>query len=50
MSISGMLAVFGDDGEQLVCLDHSVCIETRKTGQGYNANGSECHTQEWGWW
>lgn len=44
-----MLAAFGDDGEQLVCLDHGVSIETRKTGQGYNAKGFECHTQEWGW-
>ena len=34
VSTSGMLAVFGD-GEQLVYLDHGVCIETRKIGQGY---------------
>lgn len=32
VSKSGML-VSGDVGEPLVCLDHGVCIEARKTGQ-----------------
>lgn len=30
MSKSGMLAVFGEGGEHLVCPDHGVCSETRK--------------------
>ena len=31
-----------------MCLDHGVCIKTRKTGRGYIAKGFECHTQELG--
>lgn len=43
---SGMLAVSGDSGGCSVYLDHGMCIETRKTGQGYLAKGFECHSQE----
>lgn len=39
MNNRGMLAVSGDGGGQPVCLDHGVCTETRKTGQGYLAKG-----------
>lgn len=46
MNKSGTLAVSGDSGWWLVCLDHGVCIETRKTGQGYLAKDFECRTQE----
>lgn len=46
MSKSGLFVVSGDGGDQLVCLDHGVCIETRKTGQGYNAKGFEWHPQQ----
>lgn len=32
-------------GESLLCLDHGVCIETGKIGQGCIAKGFECHVQ-----